>query len=142
MKNAHDYLIVHNIHPSLQRLAIMNYLMCNHTHPTADEIFTALTSEMPTLSKTTIYNTLKLFSEKGAIQVVTIDEKNAHFDGNPEIHPHFYCRKCGKIYDIALQKGDVLEKQFACNPNLKGFSVEQTQIYHSGICPTCKKSEQ
>ena len=49
----------HSIKPSVQRIAIMQYLMDHHTHPTVDEIYTALAPGMPTLSKTTVYNTLK-----------------------------------------------------------------------------------
>lgn len=49
----------HNIKPSVQRIAIMKYLMEHRTHPTVDEIYTALSPTIPTLSKTTVYNTLK-----------------------------------------------------------------------------------
>ena len=58
----------HNIKPSVQRIAIMNYLIEHRTHPTVDEIYTALSPSIPTLSKTTVYNTLKLLSEQGAAQ--------------------------------------------------------------------------
>ena len=40
----------HSIKPSVQRIAIMQYLMDHHTHPTVDEIYTALAPGMPTLS--------------------------------------------------------------------------------------------
>lgn len=43
----------HNIKPSVQRIAIMNYLIEHRTHPTVDEIYTALSPSIPTLSKTT-----------------------------------------------------------------------------------------
>ena len=66
----------HNIKPSVQRIAIMNYLIEHRTHPTVDEIYTALSPSIPTLSKTTVYNTLKLLSEQGAAQTLTIDERN------------------------------------------------------------------
>lgn len=142
MKTAQEYLTGHNIHPSQQRLAIMNFLLNHHTHPTADDIFTALNPEMPTLSKTTIYNTLKLFAENGAIQVVTIEEKNAHFDADTEVHAHFLCQECGQIYDIPLPKKAESETgMFPCNPNLDDFTVQSTQIYHIGICPKCKTLE-
>ena len=42
----------HNIKPSVQRIAIMNYLIEHRTHPTVDEIYTALSPSIPTLSKT------------------------------------------------------------------------------------------
>lgn len=37
----------HNIKPSVQRIAIMKYLMEHRTHPTVDEIYTALSPTIP-----------------------------------------------------------------------------------------------
>lgn len=63
---AYEYLLSYHIKPSVQRIAIMDYLLNHKTHPCIDEIHTALCKEIPTLSKTTVYNTLKLFVEHGA----------------------------------------------------------------------------
>ena len=56
-----EYLEEHDVKPSVQRIAVMDYLMTHRTHPTVDEIYHALEKQIPTLSKTTVYNTLKLF---------------------------------------------------------------------------------
>ena len=32
--------------------------------------------------------------------MLTIDEKNACFDGDTSLHAHFLCKKCGKIFDL------------------------------------------
>ena len=96
-------LLSYNIKPSVQRIAIMDYLLAHKTHPCIDEIYLALCEDIPTLSKTTVYNTLKLFVEHGAALMLTIDEKNACFDS--AILPCMLislCKKCGKIYRFAL----------------------------------------
>ena len=80
--NAYEYLLSYHIKPSVQRIAIMDYLLKHHTHPRIDEIYMALCPDIPTLSKTTVYNTLKLFVEHGAARMLTIDERNACFDGD------------------------------------------------------------
>lgn len=72
---SYDYLISYNIKPSVQRIAIMDYLLAHKTHPSIDEIYLALCKDIPTLSKTTVYNTLKLFVEHGAALMLTIDER-------------------------------------------------------------------
>lgn len=142
MKKTQEYLESNGIHASQQRIKILEYLIHHPIHPTADEIFNELSDEMPTLSKTTVYNTLKLFAEKGVASVINIDEKNARFDACIETHAHFLCKRCGTIYDIALPvKASRAEGRMECNPNLKDFIVEETQIYHKGICPKCKISE-
>ena len=96
----YERLLEHNIKPSMQRIAIMEYLMNHPIHPSADDIYTALSPSMPTLSKTTVYNTLRLFSEQGAALMLTIDEKNTNFDADTSVHSHFLCRRCGHIYDL------------------------------------------
>lgn len=49
--NAYEYLLSYNIKPSVQRIAIMDYLLKHHTHPCIDEIYLALCKDIPTLSK-------------------------------------------------------------------------------------------
>ncbi|EGJ71030.1 ferric uptake regulator, Fur family [Bacteroides coprosuis DSM 18011] len=125
----------HEIKPSMQRISIMKYLIENRTHPSVDEIFTALSPAMPTLSKTTVYNTLKLFEEHNAVKMLTIDEKNSCFDIDTSPHAHFFCKECKKIEDLS----DVL-------PNLKdnsfinGNMITETHFYYKGICKSCLKS--
>ena len=50
----------HGIRPSLQRVCVFRYLRSVKTHPTVDEIYTVLQPEYPSLSRTTVYNTLEL----------------------------------------------------------------------------------
>ena len=102
IQDLHRYLMEYGIRPSLQRLAIMEYLVTHPTHPTADEIHTALSPSMPTLSKTTVYNTLKLLAAHRAILLLDIDERNSRFDGDVSPHAHFRCRNCGAVYDLPL----------------------------------------
>lgn len=135
IKEVHNHLINHNIKPSMQRVAIMHYLMEHRTHPTIDQIFSDLLPDVPTLSKTTVYNTLKLFSDKNAVLALTIDDKNIRFDADTGNHAHFKCRRCGGIYDIPLGDTDI--------PSFKGsedFLLEKTQVYFLGLCKVCKNS--
>ena len=93
----------HNIKPSVQRIAIMNYLIEHRTHPTVDEIYTALSPSIPTLSKTTVYNTLKLLSEQGAAQTLTIDERNTCYDADTSPHGHFLCKFSCDRFDVTFR---------------------------------------
>lgn len=129
----HRYLKQFEIKPSVQRTAVMDYLMNNKTHPTIDEIYSALSPFMPTLSKTTIYNTLNLFVEKGAVLQLAIDEKNARYDADVSNHAHFMCKSCGKVYDLFA-----LNKELFSKPALEGFDIHTVEISYSGICGACK----
>ena len=79
---AYKKLLDCGIRPSIQRIEILRYLMDHHTHPTIDELFTNLKKRIPTVSRTTIYNTLRMFSEKGAALMVTIDEHRVCYEKN------------------------------------------------------------
>ena len=131
--NVYEYLLSYNIKPSVQRIAIMDYLLKHHTHPCIDEIYLALCKDIPTLSKTTVYNTLELFIEHGAARMLTIDERNACFDGDTSMHAHFQCKTCGKIYGIPMktesEEADLLHKD--------GFQIEEIHHYYKGIYPEC-----
>jgi Fe2+ or Zn2+ uptake regulation protein len=115
----------HNIKPSVQRIAIMNYLIEHRTHPTVDEIYTALSPSIPTLSKTTVYNTLKLLSEQGAAQTLTIDERNTCYDADTSPHGHFLCKRCGKIYDL------MCNNNVMANASMLRYCSSSSLLFHS-----------
>lgn len=129
----HRYLLQYSIKPSVQRTAVMDYLLRHRTHPTIDEIYSSLSPSMPTLSKTTVYNTLNLFLEKGAVQQIGIDEKNARYDIDMSAHAHFICKSCGKVHDIFDIKPVVFEI-----PQSTEFNIQTVEISYSGICNSCK----
>lgn len=129
----HRYLKSFDIRPSVQRTAVMGYLIKHKTHPTIDDIYTSLSPDMPTLSRTTIYNTLNLFVEKGAVLQLTIDERNARYDADISNHAHFKCTSCFKVYDFHK-----LEPGLFVKPEMKGFDIQLVEISYSGTCPNCK----
>ncbi len=135
---SYDYLQSYQIKPSVQRIAIMDYLLTHKTHPSIDEIYMALCKDIPTLSKTTVYNTLKLFVEQGAATMLTIDEKNACFDSETAPHAHFLCRQCGKIFDMPYCH-DAVKNQV--ETDMDGFKVDEVHQYFKGICPHCAVKE-
>jgi Fur family ferric uptake transcriptional regulator/Fur family peroxide stress response transcriptional regulator len=131
--DAYKKLITYNIKPSVQRIAIMNYLLTHSTHPSADEVYTKLGKSMPTLSKTTVYNTLELLSEHGAALMLTIDESKVFFDGDTSPHAHFLCKKCGKIYDLPI----VPSIQEVMVMNSEGHVIDEVHLYYKGTCKKC-----
>lgn len=134
----YDYLLSYGVKPSVQRIAIMDYLLEHRTHPSIEDIYLALCDEIPTLSKTTVYNTLKLFVEHGAAQMLTIDERNVNYDGDVSLHAHFLCKKCNKIYDLPATQEEERMEQF----NMNGFAVQEIHQYYKGVCPSCAAEEE
>lgn len=122
--------------PSVQRIAILDYLRTHFTHPTVDEIYEALSPTMPTLSKTTIYNTVKSFTQAGLVLAIRLDEKNIHYDGDTTPHAHFICKQCGKIIDLIIPNPHMLKL-----PELPGLEIEEVEISYYGRCQTCNNNQ-
>ena len=133
MEKACEHLTAHGINLSAQRIAVMQYLREHHTHPTADVIHSALVRKLPTLSKTTVYNTLRLFVEHGAATMLTIDERSANFDYRTDPHAHFLCTQCGHIYDLPEDH----ERLLSCTNLKTGMKAESAALYLRGCCHRC-----
>jgi len=129
-----DRLLEFGVKPSLQRMAVMEYLMKNPVHPTVDLIFNELSPAIPTLSKTTVYNTLKLLEENGAIQSINIDEKNVRYDADISPHAHFRCKKCGQVYDLFVSGLDSIKIE-----SVEKLTITGCQVYYKGYCEKCQE---
>lgn len=117
---------------SYQRLKVLEYLTQNQSHPTVDQIFTDLQQEISTLSKTTVYNTLRVLDEAGLVRVINIENHETRYDINVENHGHFKCESCGKIYDFRTPK------EALTYDDLKDFVIKERNVYFNGFCPQCR----
>lgn len=136
-KEAYDKLISCGLKPSVQRMVILNYLLTHRTHPTIEDVHRDLSKKLPTLSKTTVYNTLRLFAEHKAALMVTIDERRVCYDGDTEPHAHFLCKECGKILDFFDDETlSAMDKK-----EIDGNRIDEMNIYYKGICAECLKKK-
>lgn len=132
VENVGDFLKSHGIKPSYQRVKIYEFLMNTVEHPTVENIYNALNGDIPTLSKTTVYNTLKTFIEKEIAMVITIDENETRFDADTSLHGHFKCEVCHSVYDFDVKIDDISHEA------LEGFEIREKQMFYYGICKKCK----
>ena len=119
------------VRPSYQRIKVLEYLNKNQCHPTVDQIFKDLQSEIPTLSKSTIYNTLNLFLKSGLIRVINIEDNETRYDIITKNHGHFKCESCGKIFNFSIDFNSFKTEE------LSGFKIIDKNLYFKGICPKC-----
>lgn len=124
------------ITPSIQRIKILAYLDNNRIHPSADTIYRALKQDMPTLSKTTVYNTLKKLVEHNVVTELSLFENEIRYEYNQNHHIHFKCIKCQKVYDI--------DKKYKCYKDqmVQGHKVLEHQVILKGICKHCLKKQE
>ena len=119
------------IRPSIQRIAVMDFLKNNPIHATIDEIYSELNRKIPTLSKTTVYNTVKTLSDNGAIQTIFIDEKNKRYDADTNRHAHFMCNLCGKVFDLPIKSLEIETE------NDEHLTIKELHLYYRGDCKKC-----
>ena len=130
-------LLEKGIRPSPQRLAVYEALVGRKDHPSADTLFNELRPTMPTMSKTTVLNTMRLFQSAGLIRDVRCEEGELRFDGCNEFHAHFKCRVCGAIIDIPVEAPH--KKAYAKVPD--DFVVDDEQLIYYGICKKCNATK-
>jgi Fe2+ or Zn2+ uptake regulation protein len=124
-------LKIKKIRLSHQRLKVLEYLAQNYNHPTADQIYNGLHDDVPTLSKTTVYNTLNSLADAGLVRAINIEDNEIRYDVNTDDHGHFKCESCKKIYDF-----DIDINLFKTH-ELDSFEINDKNVYFKGICPDC-----
>ncbi|MEC9484316.1 MAG: transcriptional repressor [Candidatus Izemoplasma sp.] len=126
----------HHISPSITRKSIFNYMHNSQDkhHPTVDDIYKNVKKEIPTLSKTTVYNVLNLFVEHNLVRAIPMATNQKQYELLLDNHSHFICNECHNIYDIPHVK-TVLNKD-----NLHAFQIENEEVVLRGLCPECQSS--
>lgn len=118
-----------------QRLAILDYLDGNTSHPSAEEIFQAVSKKYHSMSFATVYNTLNTLTGAGALRELTIDPDRKRYDPDTTRHHHLICIHCKKIVDVPEDKIVVdLPKNAA-----RDFAVLGNHVEFYGHCPSCRK---
>lgn len=136
MEKYKKILVDKGIKPTFQRMKVLEYLDRSKTHSTVDMIYTALCDTVPTLSKTTVYNTLDVLRKSDLVSVLSITESELRYECSTESHHHFLCKTCGRIIDIEI-KCPFLEQMKVCEHKL-----EEVQGYFKGICEDCLRDKQ
>lgn len=119
-----------------QRLAVLEYLENNFEHPSAEDVYRAVSARFPTMSFATVYNTLEALRQRGEVAELSIDPNRKRFDPNPQPHNHLICTKCRKIIDIHIDYKIELPREA-----VRDFEITGSHIEFYGVCPECKKTD-
>ncbi len=119
-----------------QRLAIIDALVENrYEHPGATLIFHEARKKAGSVSLSTVYATLKAFSESGLIRQMEFDRLENRYDVDLSDHVNLICKRCGKVVDYhvpaPLDPKNIVRKS--------GFVVTDTRIEFHGYCQDCLK---
>lgn len=94
-------LLEKKVQPTLQRIAICRYVLCEADHPTAEQVFEWAQGSLDKISQATVYNTLGTLTEAGLLRTFKFPHsEKVIYDCNTENHFHFFDEKSEKIFDI------------------------------------------
>lgn len=122
---------------SRQREVILDTLIRNPVHPTAERLMEIIKTENPdsNIGIATVYRNLSKLANSGIIKRIEGLEDAEHFDHNTHTHYHFMCNKCKKIYDIDADiAADIIEK----TEKQTGFIITDYDILFKGVCHNCQ----
>ena len=117
-----------------QRQAIFGLLHGDERHPTVESLYDAARSQMPTISRKTVYQTVNDLAAMGEVAVLDLGTGSSRVDPNVEHeHHHLICMRCGKVRDVPLDHPDV---QLPAR-HRHGFSVSAVEVNFRGLCDEC-----
>lgn len=115
------------IQPTLQRLSICRFVLCEADHPTAEDIHAWSEKNLAMISLATVYNTLNTLVAAGLLRQFRFPVTDkVIYDNNLEPHHHFFDTKSQTILDIPADRVDVeirLGKQ---------YRVDDTSVFITG----------
>ena len=117
------------------RMVILTALEQDHTHPTAEHLYDTLRRDHPSLSLSTVYQTLDVFIRTGLCRRVSGLGDRLRVDGTPQDHDHAVCCLCGAIFDVDR---DQLQLPTPPGHLSDGLMVTGIRFEYEVICPTCQ----
>ncbi len=122
--NAEQLLLKKGVKPTPQRVVITQYLLGTESHPTADEILDRVKNALPvSLSRATVYNTLKTLVEAGVIQEVVTEPGRSRYDANISYHHHFVDTETGAVFDIPSEVISPVKASLGEKFQIDGYKV-------------------
>ena len=119
-----------------QRLAVVDALLDNyHEHPGAMMIYHEARKKAPHISLSTVYATLKEFSEKGLIRQLEFDRMENRYDIDLSDHVNLLCWRCGKIVDYHMPQ--LIDPRDVARQT--GFILTESRFEFHGYCRDCLK---
>lgn len=131
-----NHLKTKNLKKTDQRFNILDIFLTTTGHISAYELHALIRKQHSNIGFSTVYRTLKLFTECGVANDVNFGDGKARFEKafRRENHGHLICTKCGHTEEFTSSSVDNVQKQIVSKYGYRaqGFRFE---IY--GLCSKC-----
>jgi Fur family transcriptional regulator, stress-responsive regulator len=123
-----------------QRRVVAEVLSGEHTHLTAEAVYSRAQLLLPEISLATVYNTLNELVDMGEVLEISAGDGPKRYDPNTTSpHHHLYCVECGELRDVNPEGTDRLALPAG---QQHGFELLDMDIVFRGRCPACRDTAQ
>lgn len=117
-----------------QRLAVLR-AVSGHPHITADAAAEAVRSDIGTISKQSVYDSLNTLAEAGVIRrIQPVGSPSRFEDRVGDNHHHVVCRQCGRLDDVDCAVGYT---PCLTASDDHGYVIDEAEVVYWGLCPGC-----
>ena len=121
-----------------QREMIVEIIAHSDTHLTAEQIYAQLSQRTHAVNLATVYRTLELLVETGAISRIDLGQGQVSYAPQHHgAHIHLVCRCCGAVTDASQ---DLLEALHAGLQAQYRFAADLQHISIPGVCAACQSA--
>lgn len=107
-----------------QREVVFSDLLKHRDHPTAEELYARVRSEMPTISLATVYNCLETLVQCRLVRAVNFERGATRYCPNLHPHAHFHDEQTGRTHDVDLPPTLLEQVKQVLPPGYEASSVE------------------
>jgi Fur family peroxide stress response transcriptional regulator len=116
-----------------QREFVYDALLTKRDHPTADEVYARVKTQLPGISLATVYNCLETLVQCNLVRVVNFERAPTRYCPHLHPHAHFHDESTGATHDIELPD-QLLTSIKAVLP--AGYSADAIEITFRGKLPS------
>ena len=121
---------------TFQRRAIFQAVLDSDKHPSANEVFEAVSAVGSGISRATVHRNLELMAAMGVITKTSHPRGVSRYDGRTDIHHHLICLRCNSVVDF---DDDQLNALKIPDTSSYGFEVTGFQVQFRGTCKNCRE---
>jgi Fe2+ or Zn2+ uptake regulation protein len=116
------------------RRATVSALLAHDSHPTAEDLASAVQAQHPDVHQTTIYRILDDLEKLGIVEHTHLGHGPAVYHLAESAHPHVVCERCGKIIPVDRAAFNALAKQLLTKHD---FVIRPGHFAVTGRCRAC-----
>jgi len=124
------------IYVTAQRLAVLRVVGVT-PHAVAEDVLQAVRSEIGSISRQSVYDTLNTLSDLGLLRRIQPMGSSARYETRTgDNHHHVICRGCGRVEDVDCAVG---ERPCLTASQAHGFDIDEAEVVYWGRCSDCQQ---